>query len=240
MLAVPGMRSDSIVPDGTFFGAASVAMIKKLTLRERNKRDKKMRIQKAARKLFVQKGFNGTTTREIAELADVGLSTLFLYATDKLDLLFLVYNDDLDTLNKEAFKAIPTDSPFVEQILHVWGFFYRYFTTIPDVSRTLLKEIIFFSQGKQCRRFQEIRLDVIVRLSELVERAKANGEIQSPKNAYHVSEVVFFLFAVEVRYWLANDKHPDPKLGLERLAESMEILMAGLEPRPAVAASTGA
>ena len=67
-----------------------------LNLRELNKADKQQRIQEAARYLFSTQGFDATSTREIAERARVGLATLFLYAADKRDLLFLAGNDDLE------------------------------------------------------------------------------------------------------------------------------------------------
>ena len=66
-----------------------------LGLRERNKLDKLQRIKHAARTLFIEKGFDETTTREIARRAGVALGTLFLYATDKRDLLFLICTDEL-------------------------------------------------------------------------------------------------------------------------------------------------
>ena len=43
-----------------------------LGLREKNKTEKLLRIKAAARKLFIQKGFDEATTREIAQLAEIG------------------------------------------------------------------------------------------------------------------------------------------------------------------------
>ena len=57
-------------------------------LRARNKLDKLRRIKEAAQSLFIAKGFDDTTMREIAVRAGVGLGTIFLYAKDKRDLLF--------------------------------------------------------------------------------------------------------------------------------------------------------
>ena len=45
--------------------------------------------------LFLQKGFDDTTTRAIALRAGVGLGTVFLYAPTKRDLLFLIINEEL-------------------------------------------------------------------------------------------------------------------------------------------------
>ncbi len=44
---------------------------------ERNKQDKRERLIRAARTLFSAKGYEATTTGEIAALADVGKGTLF-------------------------------------------------------------------------------------------------------------------------------------------------------------------
>src|SRR5438093_2985297 len=65
-----------------------------LGLREKHKIDKLRRIRSSARKVFLEKGFDAATTREVAEIAEVSHATVFLYAKDKRDLLFLVFNDD--------------------------------------------------------------------------------------------------------------------------------------------------
>ncbi|MCZ4520044.1 helix-turn-helix domain containing protein [Rhodococcus ruber] len=60
--------------------------------RERNKQDKLARITAAARDLFLERGIDDVTTQEIAEKADIGTGTLFLYAKTKGELLLLVQN----------------------------------------------------------------------------------------------------------------------------------------------------
>src|ERR1700691_2568688 len=67
-------------------------------LRERNKLDKLRRIKDAATELFMQKGFDDTTTRAIALRAGVGLGTVFIYAPTKRDLLFLIINEELQAV----------------------------------------------------------------------------------------------------------------------------------------------
>ncbi|MDE1571149.1 TetR/AcrR family transcriptional regulator [Aquabacter sp. P-9] len=73
--------------------------------RARNKIDKLQRIKESATQLFIEKGFDDTTTREIAVRASVGIGTLFNYANDKRDLLFLVYNRDLENIVETASKT---------------------------------------------------------------------------------------------------------------------------------------
>ena len=60
--------------------------------RERNKLDKLERITAAAGELFADRGVDDVTTQEIADRADIGAGTLFLYAKTKSELLLLVQN----------------------------------------------------------------------------------------------------------------------------------------------------
>ncbi|MFF1529511.1 TetR/AcrR family transcriptional regulator [Cellulomonas sp. NPDC058312] len=60
--------------------------------RERNKQQKLERIMAAAGELFAEHGVDDVTTQQIAERADIGAGTLFLYARNKGELLLLVQN----------------------------------------------------------------------------------------------------------------------------------------------------
>ena len=60
--------------------------------RERNKQEKLERITRAASDLFARHGVDEVTTQQIAEAADVGAGTVFLYAKTKGELLLLAQN----------------------------------------------------------------------------------------------------------------------------------------------------
>jgi AcrR family transcriptional regulator len=60
--------------------------------RERNKQQKLQRIIAAASELFAEHGVDDVTTQQIADAADIGTGTLFLYAKTKGELLLLVQN----------------------------------------------------------------------------------------------------------------------------------------------------
>src|SRR5215469_15996528 len=68
------------------------------SLRERNKAAKLAKISRVARRFFIRRGYDDTTLRAIAAQAGVGLGTLFSYASDKRDLLFLIINDDIEAM----------------------------------------------------------------------------------------------------------------------------------------------
>src|SRR6185436_19385466 len=77
--------------------------------RELNKEEKLRRIRTAAIDLFTSKGYDDTTTREIAKRAKVAMGTVFVYAETKRDLLFLVINDDLEACIGRARHARQAD-----------------------------------------------------------------------------------------------------------------------------------
>src|SRR5262249_32316346 len=85
--------------------------------RELNKLDKLRRIQNAARQLFISRGYDETTTREIAARAGVALGTIFTYAANKRDLLFLVMNEGLRDVSERALAQVRPDRPLVENLL---------------------------------------------------------------------------------------------------------------------------
>lgn len=62
--------------------------------RERNMRQKRSRILTAAAALFEERGFDGATTQEISDRADIATGTLFRYAPSKGQLLLMVYNEE--------------------------------------------------------------------------------------------------------------------------------------------------
>jgi AcrR family transcriptional regulator len=56
--------------------------------KEREKADMKLKILEAAKKLFLEKGFEKTSIRNIADLIEYSPGTIYLYFKDKNDLLF--------------------------------------------------------------------------------------------------------------------------------------------------------
>jgi AcrR family transcriptional regulator len=79
-------------------------------LRQRKKERTRAQVREAALRLFADQGYEATTVQQIAEAADVSLSTLFRYFPTKAQLVVSV---DLSTLVHEAFRvAAPGDSVF--------------------------------------------------------------------------------------------------------------------------------
>jgi AcrR family transcriptional regulator len=190
-----------------------------------NKADKLRRIRFAAKELFGEQGFDVTTTRDIADRAGVALATLFLYASDKRDLLFLACNDDLDRLTTTAFDDVK-DGPLLDQLVTAFRHFLIFYNQNPRLSRDLLRELTFYTSGQHSGRFQSIRARTIHRISQLIDRAKRTGTIRTTAPTDVVAEVVFFVFAAQVRKWLGGSSHT-PEAGLSRLRDLLGVVIGG-------------
>jgi AcrR family transcriptional regulator len=111
--------------------------------RERNKQEKLQRITAAARELFAEHGVDDVTTQQVAEKADIGTGTLFLYAKTKGELLLLVQNSGYaDALEegKAAAERLPDPLDAVMAIIRPVVECNRIQI---DNGRTYLRELVF-------------------------------------------------------------------------------------------------
>lgn len=205
-----------------------------LGLRERNKFQKRQRIRAAARELFSKRGYDAATLRQIAYRARVGLGTLFNSAQDKRDLVFLIFNEELSAVTDAALKMPEPSQPLLDQLLAISKCHYGCFAKDPPLSRIMLKELVFYSEGKQAAAFQEIRGRLFSGIEKFVRAAQKDGRIRSAENPKIITRHLFFVFSAEIRWWFANP-HPDPVAGVRDLRRLLELQLKGLQPAGGIA-----
>jgi TetR/AcrR family transcriptional regulator len=111
--------------------------------RERNKLDKLARITAAAGELFAERGVDDVTTQEIADRADIGTGTLFLYAKTKGELLLLVQNSTYADALAEGREAAAAAGTMTDGVLAVIRPVVECNRKQIDNGRTYLREIVF-------------------------------------------------------------------------------------------------
>lgn len=203
-----------------------------LGLREQHKLEKRQRIRAAVRELFSRHGYETATLRQIAKRAHVGLGTLFNYAQDKRDLVFLIFNEELAAVTDEALKAAQTEKRLLEQLLGICRPHYDFFAKNPALSRILLKDMAFYSEGKQAAEFQQIRGRLLSGIEEVVRAAQREQQIRSDEDATHIARYIFFVFAGALRWWIAG-RRPDPLEGMADLKRLFVLQVNGLRASPA-------
>lgn len=211
---------------------SSVRRDKAFGLRERNKRDKLRRIKEAATELFLEKGFDDTTTRAIALRAGVGLGTVFVYAPTKRDLLFLIINDELQAEVDRSTGLVEKRRSLLDNLMRVFRAHYRYFGRRPTLSRLALREMVFYAAGPQAQRFLSTRERLIALIETIVTLAIDKKEIAPREDAKLVAWVIFSIYQVQIRHWLSSEDM-DLNRGVDFLKRQLVLLAEGLSPRRA-------
>ena len=201
----------------------------RLGRRERNKVDKVRRIREAARAQFVANGFDEASTRQIAVHACVALGTLFLYAANKRDLLFLVVNDELVAVASQAVAAVRPDASLMENLVAAFRPIYAFFSREPKLSRLTLREMMFYETGLQARRFVATRDRLIALCVKIVRMARQNKDIVGAADNHTIGGVIFAIFQIEIRKWLTG-RRIDTAEGVAQLRRSFAIVIKGLVP----------
>lgn len=203
----------------------------RIGLREQNKLEKLGRIRAAARHLFRRHGYSAATMRQIAHRAHVGLGTLFSYADDKRDLVFLIFNEELDALTDRALAAPRPRDPLLAQLMAVFACHYEQFAQHPALSRLALQELTFYSSGKQAKNFHAIRGRLIAGIERLVAQAQRSGAIRATPDASFIARQIFFVYSAAVRWWIGE---PAPRVaaGVADLRRVLALQIEGLAAAP--------
>jgi AcrR family transcriptional regulator len=177
--------------------------------RERNKLQKRARIVAAARDLFQRQGFADTTTQQIADAADIGTGTLFLYARSKEDLLVMVFKDEMLETVRAIYADLPAETPTVGRLLAVFNRMADYHARDPDLSRLLLRELIVPSSPARSSDIAELMDTIYDGLTDII---RADRRVDDPAL---VARSAFALYYFALISWLGA--------GLDR-AWSMRLL----------------
>ncbi len=149
--------------------------------RERNKQEKLDRITAAARELFTQYGVDEVTTQQVAEKADVGSGTLFLYAKTKAELLLLVHNVKYAEALEAGIAAAAQEEAVIDGVMAIVNPIITCNRVQIENGRTYLKEIVFGDPAEPhhaealalTQRTEAAVVDVLNRDSKLAARGSA-------------------------------------------------------------------
>lgn len=212
-------------------GAEKVAPVGR---RERNKQEKLDRILAAARDLFADKGYSETTTQEIAERADIGTGTLFLYAKSKEDLLIMVFKDEMIETSQTAFRKVSRDAPLVDQLMQVFGAMVAYHNRDLPLARALIREITILSGPERKEDVRSLMRIIYSGIGDVITTSRARENIRAGIDVILVGEALFGIYYVGLIGWLNG--HMTKQAFLKRLRAKLAQSIDGLRistPEPA-------
>jgi AcrR family transcriptional regulator len=197
--------------------------------REQNKLDKRERIRDAAFELFSELGYDRTTTKAVAERAGVATGTLFLYAKDKPDLLFLVFHDRLRDTVEQMLATLPK-APLLGQLMHIFRGLFAMYAEHPEMGFEFVKALPG-ADGPNARAVNAYTFAFLNRVSDLVVDAKARGEVDERVPPMQAAMNVFALYYASLLGGLARYVSLEQALD-PGLRGSLELQIQGFAPRP--------
>ena len=192
-----------------------------------NKAAKLSRIRAAARDLFIEKGYDGATMRDLAVRGGIGFGTIFDYASSKRDLLFLIFNPSLVQALDQGYQNALHEVVYLDQLMKVFEQFYRLYREEPNLSRYLLRELNFYKDGAEAEKFLNQRADFLGRLRDLTAGAQRDGQLSAGGDCALIAQLLLSVFAWEVRRWISVDPL-DLDQGLSRLRTLLDVMIAGI------------
>ncbi|MDX6283890.1 MAG: hypothetical protein QOH03_4961 [Kribbellaceae bacterium] len=167
--------------------------------RERNKQDKLDRITAAATELFAERGVDEVTTQEIADKADIGAGTLFLYAKSKGELLLLVQNSTYADALERGSSAAEGITDTLGAVMAIVRPVVECNRKQIDNGRTYLREIVF---GDPVEPHHRDALGLTVQTEEAIAAVlRRDGRTSSQDaatRAHIVSAIMFISMAATI------------------------------------------
>lgn len=136
-----------------------------------------MRIVAAARDLFASRGFDATTSQQIADAAGVACGTIFTYARTKDDLLILVFHDEMLAVVEHAYSAAQRLPKLLERTVAFFEALVAYHEQDVPLARALMRQLGYISSTDQRALIGELMTLLLSCLAKLVEAGKADGTI---------------------------------------------------------------
>ena len=207
-------------------------------IRDRKEREKEARRQAildAARDVFSRDGFQTATMDQIAEAAELGKGTLYLYFPSKHDLFITIFLEGLEILYGMLAEAARNAKDWETQLRDTGMAYYRFYLEHPfyfrilflwrhgEMASTISQELYLecFEKGRACLRI----------ISGVVDRGKEAGDIVHPDSMELAVVLWGFLNGTLLLYEEKEHEQLIPST-LDRILEvSFELIIDGLKRR---------
>ncbi|NWL35138.1 TetR/AcrR family transcriptional regulator [Paenarthrobacter nitroguajacolicus] len=188
--------------------------------RERNKQEKLDRITAAARELFTQFGVDEVTTQQVAEKADVGSGTVFLYAKTKAELLLLVHNVKYAQALDVGIEAASTEVAVLDAVMAIILPIIECNRVQIENGRTYLREIVF---GDPSEPHHAEALSLTIRTEAAIAGIFSRDEQLLARDPEKLARIVTSIMFISMTS-SANIGHTDAQVG-DEIRDQISVLL---------------
>ena len=188
------------------------------------------RILASARKLFQEKGFDETTTRDIAGRAKIAVGTLFNYFPTKEALALSIVASCFDTAGEEFQERLRGDKALDERLFAHVATSLRHLGVHRGYIENLIESTLSpFARSSAAREAEEIRRRHLETVRGLL--MSNNGSAQASEPLFVTLHLYWTLFLGVLAYW-ARDESPRQEDTLVLLDQSMKLFVNSLSAEP--------
>jgi len=196
-----------------------------MSRRARRKSETLRRIEEAGWTLFTTRGYDATSTREIAEVADIAAGTLFNYFPEKRNLLIHLMQHQIDAAANHAFDTM-TPATLEQQLTHVFAALTHCYSKHRRLSRVFIKELLF-TDGELRAKSAAWTFDLVRRIGSVIAEAQHRGEIDPSVEPIEAAQQVFSTHYFGLVTWLGGTI-PSRVAQEEQFRASLRLLLRGL------------
>jgi AcrR family transcriptional regulator len=204
--------------------------VERIGRRARRKTETLHRIERAGWKLFKTRGYEATSTREIADAADIAAGTLFNYFPEKRSLLIHLMQRYVDRVATEAFETLRS-STLEQDLIHVFDSLTDAYARERRLSRVFVKELLF-TDGDGRAGSAAWTFELVQRIADVVRSAQRRGELDPSIEPMEVAQQVFSAHYFGLVTWLGGTI-PSRDAQEEQFRALLRLLLRGLRRRAA-------
>ncbi|MFZ5354573.1 MAG: TetR/AcrR family transcriptional regulator [Bacillota bacterium] len=183
-----------------------------------------------AKKLFFTKGYEETTTDEIAECANVGSGTIYNYFPSKAEMLLAILSEDVEISNEELTisqqelntSSVELVSRFVEGYLKKFSFFNKKFML--DIVTAMMKVSKYNSAF--IKKIASMDFTFIEHLKKYLEELKSKKLLSQDTDPKLLSEIIYSAILYEVIIVLLDNDAP-MESAFTKIQEKIEYILMG-------------
>lgn len=182
--------------------------------KEREKERKKALILESAEALILQKGLDSLNMDEVAERAEVSKGSLYLYFSNKTDVVLGICNKATGMLSKEISDVLTRDIPGIEMVYSIGATYLNFVRSHPEYFRSMrffdnLKDTDQLSESDYIEMCQNNMNTSFTSMVRAIQVGMQDGSI---KNSYDPKELAVLLWStshglVNMAYLHQNTPH---------------------------------
>lgn len=213
--------------------------MEKISKREQNKVQHRQTLVDAARRLFVQRGFEGTAIDDIVREAQLTKRTLYQYFLSKEDLFYAVRVVGAHELLADYEQANTPGATALERLRQFNQAFLRFYIEQPDMFRLLSYQPANQANCKASPSFRELEALNMLRVrlyAELVVQSREDGSINPALDLHKALYFGFFGAFSLLNTASTSDRDMWAMIGMREadfLQFSFDLVCDVLQPPPA-------